>query len=217
MRCCTFHMLILEQWNRKWWTLLISSKFIQGLQHIKTTVFCVLLLGFKWKYGNFTHSHVLRPFCRVFARGDAAAVNNKAFICVWNPCTCPARGTFSHRLVNTAHHHKRFHQDFVGTDQITGGEWKFDLTGDAARRKKRERFSAEVETFANSVFFLLVRHHGRQTVRNITALVSRKRHKPRTDNTLLKNNLLPRIPQPSRLLRCKTTYYTSLNHVCALY
>lgn len=54
-----------------------------------------------------------------------------------NRCTCPARGTFSHRLVNTAHHHKRFYQDFVGTDQTRGGDWKFDLTGDAARRKKK--------------------------------------------------------------------------------
>lgn len=47
-------------------------------------------------------------------------------------------------------------------------------------KKKRERFSAEAETFANSLFFLLVRHHGRQTVRNITALVSRTNPEPTT-------------------------------------
>lgn len=54
-----------------------------------------------------------------------------------NPPHLPSGGTFSHRLVNTPHHHKRFHQDFVGTDQITGGRVKIELDRKRSSANKR--------------------------------------------------------------------------------
>lgn len=129
-------------------------------------------------------------------------------------------GGLSQQLVNTPHHHKHFQHDFCwhrpnnrrANENSTWQETQLD----------EEKGANSATVFANTLFFLLsplVRNHGRQAVpKKITpSSLGENGRRTETNDRLFRNNLLGFIPQPSRLLRCKTPYNTSLNHVCALY
>lgn len=165
---------------------------------------------------NFTSSNVPQPFWRVFAP------TTRYFSAIWKWPHLPSGGTFRHRLVNTPHHrHKRFHQDFVGTDQIIGGQANIQLYGKRSLMKRRSAFQPKCLLTPYFAFFLFwfVTMDGRRSEKSPPLSLASSQNGCRTEagDTLFRNNLLGFIPQPSHLVRCKTPHNTSLNHVCALY
>lgn len=81
-------------------------------------------------------------FWMMFSPEEAAAADNEVFFPAFSKRLFPpSGGTLSHQLVNMPHHHhKRFHQNFVGTDQIAGARVKTQLDRRRSLMKKGERF-----------------------------------------------------------------------------